>query len=149
MEIMKEQENKSNSSDGEQCCICLMSLKNDEVELECGHILHRKCLHELLISSHKKKQKVKCPLCRIDLTNYIDLDSSQFDRYIINVDQPQISTTNTNTNLDEQVPLLTNIVSAHIENEEQRRRVSIKRNIFAGLFLFTIFGCVIIFTQIH
>jgi ankyrin repeat protein len=43
----------------EKCSICLEKLKDDLMQINCSHILHRACLGEL-----EKKRDAICPLCR-------------------------------------------------------------------------------------
>jgi len=69
------EDKKSNSSGENQCSICLNSFNRDNpVELECGHMLHQKCLAQMLISHSAKGYEYKCPLCRTVLDNYKDVD---------------------------------------------------------------------------
>ena len=51
------------------CTICLKSFTfTTVVELDCGHVLHYKCLLNLL-----KSRTRKCPLCRAKIQWYIGL----------------------------------------------------------------------------
>lgn len=73
------------SSNGTECSVCLCAFKNDRVELECGHSLHSKCLALYLISCAQKKKMASCPLCRIILNNYKDIDINELIKQYGNV----------------------------------------------------------------
>jgi len=65
------------------CCICLEENNNNNITLQCGHKLHKKCLKELLDYSNK------CPMCRQNIfkdhmckcfffSPYINLEECRF-----------------------------------------------------------------------
>lgn len=48
----------------ETCSICLDTIKNDSIKLNCNHLLHKKCYLKLLFSSINIF--LKCPICRVN-----------------------------------------------------------------------------------
>lgn len=154
---MSDQEVKSNSSSGDNCSICLASLKSKEpIELECGHTLHQSCLTHLLISAAEKGQVYKCPLCRNELSNYKDVDINELRQntraYTINIEpeRPQNSShddlsinSETARPFPEQTPLLVRALN----DERQERKKCSYSNAILGFFIVTITLCTIIFVN--
>lgn len=121
------------------CSICLSQLNDDQIELECAHVLHRKCLVQLIISSHEKNQVYRCPLCRTELKDYKDISINDLrKRYVINekiseqdLDQEIVLRT-------EQLPLL--VIDPRISRTE-RKKTFIKTHLFcASLIILLITG---------
>jgi len=75
------------------CCICLESifLSKDPVKLlACGHVIHGKCLEDLL-----KNNRISCPLCRKSLVEgeALQLLTRRIDALIeLNTFQPSVLT---------------------------------------------------------
>lgn len=63
-----DEELKQAATDGDVCCICLMSMtKGGNIKkLPCGHIYHTHCLREV-IERAQNLESAKCPLCRAPL----------------------------------------------------------------------------------
>ena len=51
-------DDKDSDDDNKNCSICLLSLGNDIIELNCGHNFHFKCINDWM------KKNNTCPLCR-------------------------------------------------------------------------------------
>ena len=51
------------SENFEECCICLDSMSEGTLTLDCGHTFHKDCIDEL----RKKGVQQVCPLCRAEL----------------------------------------------------------------------------------
>lgn len=72
IEAMENKEhlyNINNEWEGEECCICMTNLCNSNGEgsikkLRCGHLLHAKCLTDM-IEHEGSVSHSNCPLCRV------------------------------------------------------------------------------------
>jgi hypothetical protein len=45
----------------DECTVCCENITNDFCPLQCGHVFHKKCLHEW------QKKENTCPLCREEI----------------------------------------------------------------------------------
>ena len=63
-----------------KCDICLGNITNNKLILDCGHILHKRCLHKHLLYKHPNgfsslqihTIKLGCPICHTPLSNKYD-----------------------------------------------------------------------------
>lgn len=130
----------NNSNDSNDCCICLSPLHTStDFTLECGHILHSKCLLKLLKAYIKTNKIIKCPLCCFELSMFsnrtIVLD--QFDENLI------LST-------DEHADIVDNNIVLLIESRpilSPRCKLFTKISCLCSIFMIVSFTIIVIFLK--
>ncbi len=61
MDEIIDDNSSSSSNDEPKCSICFEKFNNDEEQLKCSHIFHKKCIDEW------KKEQPTCPICRYEI----------------------------------------------------------------------------------
>lgn len=55
----------------ENCSICLEQFENNDlIQINCGHIFHKKCLKKWTNTNKKRLMSVRCPLCNYKYLHY-------------------------------------------------------------------------------
>ena len=61
MDDIIDDNSSSSSNDEPKCSICFEKFNNDEEQLKCSHIFHKKCIDEWT------KTQATCPICRYEI----------------------------------------------------------------------------------
>ena len=142
---LNNETNSNHGSDISECSICLCSLNNNRLVLECGHSLHFECFESYLANCYKKKVKPTCTLCRKVLTNYNDID---YERYGIMSENIQETSNHPDIiNLNEQ----TQLIVSHFNSINNRNTYSVcqcdfsAKNVFCVIFMIVLIGFSVFF----
>lgn len=55
--------------DNNYCSVCLEMNDNESIRLQCGHLIHSKCLHNYILHNFKNDIEFNtCPICRTYLS---------------------------------------------------------------------------------